>query len=27
MTAAYLATRTREIVRNYFKGAHVSYAQ
>jgi len=27
MTAEYLATRTREIVRNYFRGAHVSYAQ
>ncbi len=27
MTAEYLATRTREIVRNYFKGVHVSYAQ
>ncbi|MDQ6804146.1 MAG: IS630 family transposase [Actinomycetota bacterium] len=26
MTVAYLATRTREIVHNYFKGAHVSYA-
>jgi len=27
MTVEYLATRTREIVRNYFKGVHVSYAQ
>jgi len=27
MTVEYLATRTREIVRNYFKGRHVSYAQ
>lgn len=26
MTVQYLATRTREIVRNYFKGPHVSYA-
>ncbi len=27
MTAEYLATRTREIVRAYFQGPHVSYAQ
>lgn len=27
MTVEYLASRTREIVSNYFKGAHVSYAQ
>ena len=27
MTVEYLATRTREIVLNYFKGVHVSYAQ
>jgi len=27
LTADYLATRTGEIVRNYFKGRHVSYAQ
>ena len=27
MTIEYLKTRTREIVGNYFRGAHVSYAQ
>jgi DDE superfamily endonuclease len=27
MTVEYLATQTREIVRNYFKGRHVAYAQ
>jgi transposase len=27
MTVEYLKTRTHEIVRNYFRGVHVSYAQ